>query len=92
MKITKTLIAGLTTALLLTGCTNGGDSATQEELAALRLEIERLTNEIGRLEFRVYELENRPTDAPGATAPEKTRKADQDSGQPAGEFDLTPVE
>jgi predicted nucleic acid-binding Zn-ribbon protein len=44
-------------AALAGACANDKNEQ-QQELQQMRTEIEQLTNALGRLEFRVYELEN----------------------------------
>jgi uncharacterized lipoprotein len=95
-------------ALLLVALTSAcarDNNEEQKELAELRVEVEQLTNALGRLEFRVYELENQqPAAAVNAPA---TPSGDPDTSgsraAPAPEataapeqndkrFDLAPVE
>jgi len=86
-----------TAMLILAGCEQ---PAPTDDNPALQGEIERLENEIGRLEFRVFQLESLmlpAADMPetpdenlpsaGSAMPAKTAPA-----QPAGRYDLTPVE
>lgn len=88
-------------ALLLCLALAGCEPATNDTVVApaapddattadLRAELERLENALGRLEFRVYELEA----AAGMTEPAEPPPA-QDlaaPAPPAGAIDLTPVE
>ena len=60
------------------------------DLEQLQTEIEQLANEVGRLEFRVYQLESAAglaNDKAPATGAEQ--EADSGSGKT---FDLSPVE
>jgi hypothetical protein len=73
----------------LTGCENN-----TADTAELRVEIERLENALGRLEFRVYELENTPAaaDDTGYRSAPQTTATPAVKTQPDGGYDLTPVE
>ena len=51
----KTLVIPLLTAFMLTACGQPSGTPDSEDLGA---EIERLENEIGRLEFRIFQLES----------------------------------
>jgi uncharacterized protein (DUF2141 family) len=87
-------------AALSSACAS--DSSEQKELAELRMEIEQLTNALGRLEFRVFELENQQSpatdDEPEAAAADNSTgtepAADPSAMQDQGNkrFDLVPVE
>jgi hypothetical protein len=102
MRYSRSKIAGsIAVIALLGGCTN--DQNEQQELAELRLEIEQLTNALGRLEFRVYELENQlnlESGTNGETADAAVENADavpapatpRTQEPAAGRFDLTPAE
>jgi hypothetical protein len=73
----------------LTGCENN-----TADTAERRAEIERLENALGRLEFRVYELENTreaADDTGYRSAPQPTETPAAET-QPDGGYDLTPVE
>ena len=90
-------------AALAVACTNENKDQTQE-LAQLRMEIEQLTNAIGRLEFRIYELESQQdTDeavndqAAGVRNENAVSTGATQEAEPAPEkstrrFDLAPVE
>ena len=78
----------------LVACEPAGDRAAQ---AALQQDIERLENEIGRLEFRVYQLENALLSDESAADPAGPDVTGPSSAEPApearpGRYDLTPVE
>ena len=65
--------------------------------AALQQDIERLENEIGRLEFRVYQLENALLSGENSPDPAGPDSGGLSSAEPApeappGRYDLTPVE
>jgi len=87
-------------ALLVVGCDRDNGQHTNDEITQLQAEFEQLANQVGRLEFRIYELENQhstqspadgtvESDAPASgakvTSPEKPAAN-------RGRFDLTPVE
>jgi hypothetical protein len=93
------ILAALPFALLIAGCERTTDEHDHAAVDELRMEIEQLTNTVGRLEFRVYELEDHHNDvpvtrAPNAYDPEQDNnktKAD-DSLTDGGRFDLTPID
>jgi hypothetical protein len=84
----------------LSGCDRPAVEHGHEELQQMQLEIEQLTNQVGRLEFRIYELENNlagtasdtesteelPTEAENTTA------SDESLNSADGQYDLTPVQ
>ena len=90
-------------AALAVACTNENKDQAQE-LAQMRIEIEQLTNALGRLEFRIYELESQQgTDAAannqaaGVTSENAVSTGATQEAEPAPEkstrrFDLAPVE
>jgi hypothetical protein len=90
-------------AALAGACAND-KSEPEQELAQMRMEIEQLTNALGRLEFRVYELENQqgagPSgDAKAAAAMDQNAPAqgvapntESAPGKSDKRFDLSPVE
>ena len=89
----KRIVKLVTWAALLSLTACGQQPAEQDggDIEALQLEIEQLTNAVGRLEFRVYELENYHAD-PAASSP-----AQPPTAKPAAEptdrrYDLTPTE
>ena len=85
--------ATLLTALLAVGCASDSSDNSQEEIEALRNDLDQLANAVGRLEFRIYELENYHPAAEGAV---ETSEVDDSSAAPAeddnGLIDLTPVD
>ena len=99
------LVSALLLAALLSACASGKDEQ-EKELAAMRTELEQLTNALGRLEFRVYQLENQqlPDGVKDSAEAEVTinsstnTAADPASDQSAPlrqsdkRFDLAPVE
>ena len=104
----STLAAGLVmrvaavtlAACLISSCDRDNSQHTHDELTQLQGEFEQLANQVGRLEFRIYELENHhPSQtAGGDTAAEpdslpSDNNADSDNMNPEdnGRFDLTPV-
>ena len=84
----------------LSGCDRPASEHGHEELQQMQLEIEQLTNQVGRLEFRIYELENNlagpasdaeateelPTEAANTTPTSGPLKTED------GQYDLTPVQ
>lgn len=93
----------LSLALLAGACANE-KSEPEQELAQMRMEIEQLTNALGRLEFRVYELENQQgagqagdaeaVDTLNQNAPAQGTASNTESSPEKNDkrFDLTPVE
>ncbi len=90
---------------VLTSACDRDNNEQQQELAGLRVEVEQLTNALGRLEFRVYQLEDQlPADAVNEPATASgDQKAIGSNAAPAAEestaseqndkrFDLAPVE
>jgi len=93
---TLKLLAGVSTLLMLiSGCEqtdNTRDDTQLKELTELRTEIEQLTNAVGRLEFRVYELENHHSTT-GIEQPADMTPIDEAEKVPgAKRYDLTPAE
>ncbi len=88
----RALPAALAAALTLAGC---APEPAANDNTELRAEIERLENEIGRLEFRVWQLENagaavsEPGEPSGGNAMPGPGSSDP---VPQGRYDLTPVE
>lgn len=92
-------------ALVLTGtgCSRN-DANHQQEIDELRQELDQLANAVGRLEFRIYELENHhpraaesalpSTDSAsrGDAAESPTPATTEPTDQAVGAIDLTPVE
>ena len=84
----------------LSGCDRPASEHGHEELQQMQLEIEQLTNQVGRLEFRIYELENNhagtasdaeateelPTEVENTTSTSGPLKTED------GQYDLTPVQ
>jgi hypothetical protein len=84
----------------LSGCDRPAVEHGHEELQQMQLEIEQLTNQIGRLEFRIYELENNiPGTASDAEATEEL-PTEVENTTPTngalrtadGQYDLRPVQ
>ena len=68
---------------------------SQEDTADLRAQIEQLENQLGRLEFRIFELENAVGQQSADTATIIEPVAEVPATKPpaaAGRYDLTPVE
>jgi len=81
----------------LSGCDRPAIEHSHEEFQQMQLEIEQLTNQIGRLEFRIFELENNhASDAEaGETLPTEvgnTTRSDELLKTADGQYDLTPVQ
>ena len=88
--------ASLLTAVMVVGCAGDTNDSGQEEIEALRQDLDQLTNAVGRLEFRIYELENYH---PGTSGTVETTEVDDSSATSApaedednGLIDLTPVD
>lgn len=76
----------------LAGCS--GEAPPHRD-AELQAELDRLENEIGKLEFRVYELEQAvmaPPPVEAAPAADAAPAAADDTAAQEGRYDLTPVE
>lgn len=79
-------------ALLCFSVTGCEPPDSQPDTAELQAEMEQMENQIGRLEFRVFELEQRLGEyvgtpvLPNTAEPATAAPADQDR------YDLTPVE
>lgn len=108
MRISYTRSALILLLATLTGACANDKGEQVQEIAQLRMEIEQLTNALGRLEFRVYELENQQgaAEAPGESAdgratgttdknaPATGALSDTESApeESGKRFDLAPVE
>ena len=93
-------IIAIFVAASLSGCDRPTSEHGHEELQQMQLEIEQLTNQVGRLEFRIYELENNltgtasdaevteelPTEVKNTTSTSRTLETED------GQYDLTPVQ
>lgn len=81
-------------AVLLSGCDSGQQTTPAPDKPAdsaeLKLDIERLENALGRLEFRVFELENTTTETEAAADTAGT--AAESPAASTDRYDLTPVE
>lgn len=81
---------------LVGGCDRESSPHTHEEINQLQTDLEQLANQVGRLEFRIYELENHHASQPAAdgAATESDAKIDSTVKTSAGKgrIDLTPVE
>lgn len=89
--IRHALLCGLAAATLA-ACEPAADPAAN---TALQQDIERLENEIGRLEFRVYQLENAVLNGSTVATPDEpaaATPAEQAPGPAGGRYDLTPVD
>jgi phage shock protein A len=99
----STLLIRVTVAMLLVflvgGCDRDNAQHQHDEIAQLEAELEQLGNQVGRLEFRIFELEAQlsaaiPT-ADAATEAGSLNSSD-DRSTPVktadGNYDLTPIE
>ena len=85
------LAIALAAAVSASSCTReDSDSAMQEEVAGLRTELEQLANAVGRLEFRIYELENQQESRGDEAVDANTDIAPQ-TGTDGDTIDLTPI-
>lgn len=83
----------MTAGITLSACAPSSDNAGTD--TEWRAEIDRLENEIGRLEFRIYQLESAAetvTEQPLKQNQESNQEQNQRQDPPAGRYDLTPVE
>lgn len=91
----KRLIILFVSLLALVGCEG---TSGNSELQQMRTDLERLENEIGRLEFRLYELENpgngsrEAIETPATPAAEDTARNDMADSLPTGKVDIRPVD
>jgi len=79
----------------LSGCDRPAVEHGHEELQQMQLEIEQLTNQVGRLEFRIYELENNVAGTASDALPtevESTTSTSEPNKTEDGQYDLTPVQ
>ena len=83
----------LALVIAVAGCAQDGGGEHDHDNAELRADLERLENEIGKLEFRIFQLENAgPGEAePAPEAPQPTTEM-PDPVDDSGRYDLTPVE
>ena len=54
----KRLALAALVACLVSSCARNSEPHSHDEVTALKSELEQLANQVGRLEFRIYELEN----------------------------------
>jgi outer membrane murein-binding lipoprotein Lpp len=90
-------ITPMLVACIVSACSNDSGQRQQSEIDQLRTDVDQLTNEVGRLEFRIYELENfHPGTGPGDTPDSPAAAVTDGQGpEPAanpGRYDITPVE
>jgi hypothetical protein len=85
---TKSLICFALLCFSITGCEPSDSQDSQPSTAELQAELEQMENQIGRLEFRVFELEQQLSENPAVA----TQKAPTAAPADQGRFDLTPVE
>jgi hypothetical protein len=99
----STLMIRVSVATLLVflvgGCDRDSAQHRHDEIAQLETELEQLGNQVGRLEFRIFELEaqlSAETSAGEATTEIGNPNSSNDRSTAAktadGHYDLTPVE
>ena len=92
-------VAVIVTAAL-SGCDRPAVEHDHEELQQMQLEFEQLTNQVGRLEFRIYELENNPAGTASDAEASEELPTKVENTIPTigalktedGQYDLTPVQ
>ena len=97
-KLFSTIAMAVTVGV--SGCDRPAIEHDHEEFQQMQLEIEQLTNQVGRLEFRIYELENNVAGAASDAAAntelptevENTTLSDEPLKTADGQYDLTPVQ
>jgi hypothetical protein len=84
---------------LISSCDRDSTQHSHDEIARLETELEQLGNQVGRLEFRIFELEaqlSAETSAGEATTEIGNPNSGNDRGATVktddGHYDLTPVE
>ena len=94
------LAAAMLATCLVAACDRNSEQHSHDEIAMLQAEIEQLANQVGRLEFRIYELENLSSSQPSvgnAVAEPDDRYSGNNADTAAeaqtndGRYDLTPV-
>jgi hypothetical protein len=86
-------------ACLITSCDRNTGSGTDDQVNQLKVELEQLANQVGRLEFRIFQLENEHSlqesgqdiDADNPTTPNDTLTQEKITSAD-GQYDLTPVD
>ena len=95
------LAAAVLATCLFSACTRNSEQHGHDEVTELQAELEQLANQVGRLEFRIYELENNNMSAQStdgdATAVDDTDHRDESRSTAApktadGSYDLTPID
>ena len=84
----------------VSGCDRPAVEHGHEELQQMQLEIEQLTNQVGRLEFRIYELENNAAGTASDAEATEELMTEVENTMPTsgplktedGQYDLTPVQ
>ena len=102
MNCTPLLIRVITSILLvffISSCDRDSVQHSHDEITQLQAELEQLGNQVGRLEFRIFELEaqlSSATPAKEATAETGDSNSSNDRNTPVqtddGNYDLTPIE
>lgn len=97
--IERLALAALVTCLV-SSCARNSGPHSHDEVTELKSELEQLANQVGRLEFRIYELENHHSAQPSAgdavAEPDDSYlgnnvAAPADTETNEGRYDLTPV-
>jgi outer membrane murein-binding lipoprotein Lpp len=96
IRVTATVLAACFVGSFVSACDRDNGEHTPEEIDQLQTDFEQLANQVGRLEFRIYELENNqasqpPTDDAAADPDAKGDSPVKPSAE-KGRIDLTPVE
>jgi len=97
----KRLALASLVACLVSSCARNSEPHSHDEVTALKSELEQLANQVGRLEFRIYELENNNMSAQSTdgdpTAADDIDHRDESRSTAApktadGSYDLTPID
>ena len=97
LKLFSIIVLGTVAVGTISGCgqkPTDSSTATQQEVAQLQMELDQLANAVGRLEFRLYELENHHGDTADMPAQTEPNISAHDNNEPDSgkRYDLTPVE
>jgi uncharacterized protein (DUF2141 family) len=97
--IERLALAALVTCLV-SSCARNSGPHSHDEVTELKSELEQLANQVGRLEFRIYELENHHSSQPSAgnalSEPDGSYSGNNadtvaEAETNDGRYDLTPV-
>jgi hypothetical protein len=97
LKLFSLIVLGTVAVGTVSGCSQkaaDNSTAKQQEIAQLQMELDQLANAVGRLEFRLYELETHHSDTADMPARTEPSISAQDNNEPDSgkRYDLTPVE